>query len=74
MSALRAINLPTQVLEPTAAAETEAYPHALATRGVPDWAVTVEELIRVTARFGFSPTPTILLVSGLIIGIALDHG
>lgn len=70
MSSLRAIALPTQQLEPVHAVETEAYlrPRRPA---VPVWAERGEETIRVIARLGYSPTPTILLFSVLAIAASL---
>jgi hypothetical protein len=70
MSSLRAIELPTQQLHPLQAVETEAYlrPRRPA---VPVWAARIEETIRITARLGYSPTPTIVLVSILTIAASL---
>lgn len=75
MSALRAIQLPTQRLEALPAAETEAYgPLRPRQPEVPRWALLVEETIRVTARLGFSPTPTILVVFTIVLTLSLDRG
>jgi hypothetical protein len=67
VSSLRAINLPTQRLEPVATLETVAYQRARTGPPVPLWAERVEEAIRVIARLGFSPTPTIVLVAVIVI-------
>jgi hypothetical protein len=67
MSSLRAIALPTQHLETVAALETEAYHWPQTGPPVPRWAERVEETIRVIARLGFSPTPTIVLVAVIVI-------
>jgi hypothetical protein len=67
MSSLRAIALSTQRLEPVPAYETEAYLRPRRSPQVPVWAERIEETIRIIARLGYSPTPTILLVSTIAI-------
>jgi hypothetical protein len=68
MSSLRAIDLPsqrTERLQPIAS-PTEAYRPLVGPRPTPR-AELLEHGIRVIARLGFSPTPSILLVSALAI-------
>jgi hypothetical protein len=73
MSSLRAISMPTQELAPVRAVDTEAYlrpPNAT----VPVWAARVEETVRVIARLGFSPTPSLVLLGVMGAAAALRHG
>lgn len=73
MSSLRAVVLPTQQLEPIEALETEAYLRPRNGPQVPLWAARTEEGIRIVARLGFSPTPTIVLVSAIVVGLTLHR-
>lgn len=56
--------MPTQVLRRPRAVDPE----------VPLWAHRVETGIETLARFGYAPTPTILVVSAIVVGAALRHG
>jgi hypothetical protein len=71
VSSLRAISLPTQELQPGEVFVTDAYQFPRTRTSAPPWAQALEETARVIARFGFSPTPTILLVSALVVGATL---
>ncbi len=66
MSSLRAIILPTEQITPLQAVETEAYLRPRRPQA-PLWAARVDETIRVIARLGFSPTPSIVLISAIAI-------
>lgn len=75
MSSLRAIVVPpapTERLQPIAS-PTESYWPTPNARRPPRWAEVGEHTIRVVARLGFSPTPTILLVSSLIVAGSLHR-
>lgn len=75
MSSLRATDVyPSRRTERLRPLPTEAFRPRLAHAPVPVWCERVDEVIRVVARIGYSPTPTILLISTLIVGAALRHG
>lgn len=76
MSSVRAVDVaPPERTERIRPLPTEEIRRPRATDpGVPLWAHRLEGALEAVARFGFAPTPSILLISATAIGAAFRHG
>lgn len=71
MSALRAIELPTQRIEPV---PTDVYVRPRTRAAVAPWKHDAERAIRAVGRFGLGPIPTVLLGFGIVLGASTRLG